>query len=153
MIKYLNLFVWIAGYVHAEFSTCKLNGAAMKYKLSHRYRTIFFAFIMSLSTALIVSGTIIYFNTELNNDFLLQWLSAFVSAWPIVFVSILVVAPLVNKILDVFIEWDSNSELLSLDINQRLLWKLLWQVNGLGLQAFGMVLVNPWITLAEYDCG
>jgi hypothetical protein len=76
----------------------------MKYKLSHRYRTIFFAFIMSLSTAIIVSGTIIYFNTELNDDFLLQWLSAFVSAWPIVFVSILVVAPLVNKILDVFIE-------------------------------------------------
>ena len=109
MIKYLNFFVRIAGYAHAECSTCKLNGTAMKYKLSHRYRTIFFALIMSFSTALIVSGTIIYFNTQLNDDFLLRWLSAFISAWPIVFLSILVVAPIVNKILNVFIERDSNS--------------------------------------------
>lgn len=81
----------------------------MKYKFVNRYRTILFALIMSFSTALIVSGTIIYLNTELNDDFVVRWLGAFISAWPIVFAAILVMAPIVNKFLDIFVEHNSNS--------------------------------------------
>lgn len=81
----------------------------MKYKFVTRYRTILFALIMSFSTALIVSGTIIYLNAELNDDFVARWLGAFISAWPIVFAAILVMAPIVNKFLDIFIEQNSDS--------------------------------------------
>ena len=81
----------------------------MKYKFVSRYRTILFALIMSFSTALIVSGTIIYLNAELNDDFVVRWLGAFISAWPIVFAAILVMAPIVNKFLDIFVEQNSDS--------------------------------------------
>ena len=81
----------------------------MKYKFVTRYRTILFALIMSFSTALIVSGTVIYLNAELNDDFVVRWLGAFISAWPIVFAAILVMAPIVNKFLDIFVDHDSNS--------------------------------------------
>lgn len=94
---------------HAGYPACILNGTSMKYKFVTRYRTILFALIMSFSTALIVSGTIIYLNAELNDDFVARWLGAFISAWPIVFAAILVMAPIVNKFLDIFIEQNSDS--------------------------------------------
>jgi len=76
----------------------------MKYKFSNRYRTVIFALIMSLSTALIVSGTIIYLHTGLAYNFMPQWFAAFIRAWPIAFAAILVIAPAVNKLLDLFVE-------------------------------------------------
>jgi len=76
----------------------------MNYRLSNRYRTVIFALIMSLSTALIVSGIIIYLHTGPAYSFMPQWFAAFIRAWPIAFAAILVIAPAVNKLLDHFIE-------------------------------------------------
>lgn len=76
----------------------------MKYKLANSYRPILFASIMSCSTALIVSGTIIYLQSESKINFMLKWMNAFITAWPIVFVAILVIAPIVNMLLDQFVE-------------------------------------------------
>ena len=76
----------------------------MKYKIPNRYRTVIFALIMSLSTALIVSGTIIYLHTGPDTNFMLQWFAAFIRAWPIAFAAILVIAPIINKLLDIFVE-------------------------------------------------
>jgi len=59
---------------------------------------------MSLSTALIVSGTIIYLHSGSNYHFMAKWFTAFISAWPIAFAAILVIAPVVNKLLDLFVE-------------------------------------------------
>jgi len=81
-------------------------GDLMQYKLANRYRSILFALIMSCSTALIVSGVIIYLQHDSKSNFLMKWLGAFITAWPIVFVAILVVAPIVNKALDRFVESD-----------------------------------------------
>jgi hypothetical protein len=72
----------------------------MKQKIPSRYRTIMFAAIMSCSTALIVSGIIIYLHSKSREHFIAQWSGAFITAWPIVFVAILLIAPIVNKLLD-----------------------------------------------------
>jgi Protein of unknown function (DUF2798) len=78
----------------------------MPNKISSRYRTILFALIMSCNTALIVSGIIIYLHSTPNASFIKQWFSAFITAWPIVFIAILVIAPAVNKFLNLFVEDD-----------------------------------------------
>jgi hypothetical protein len=76
----------------------------MPNKIAYRYRTVLFAFMMSASTALIVSGVIIFLRVQPHADFVQIWLSAFITAWPIVFVAILIIAPLVNKLLNLFVE-------------------------------------------------
>ncbi len=76
----------------------------MANKISFRYRTVLFALIMSANTALIVSGLIIFFRVQPHANFIKVWLGSFITAWPIVFVAILIIAPLVNKLLNLFVE-------------------------------------------------
>jgi Protein of unknown function (DUF2798) len=76
----------------------------MANKIANRYRTVIFALIMSACTALIVSGMIIYLRIQPHGDFIKMWLSAFITAWPIVFITILIIAPLVNKLLNFIVE-------------------------------------------------
>lgn len=76
----------------------------MSNKIARRYRTILFAFMMSASTAFIVSGVIILMHAKPGASFVPQWMGAFITAWPIVFVAILIIAPLVNKLLNLFVE-------------------------------------------------
>lgn len=76
----------------------------MKHKIAFRYRTLLFALIMSCSTAFIVSGIIIYLHSTSKQQFLTHWMGAFTTAWPIVFVGILLIAPNVNKLLDLIVE-------------------------------------------------
>jgi len=76
----------------------------MSNKIAYRYRTLLFAFIMSASTAMIVSGIIIFMHSKPHAPFFTQWFAAFITAWPIVFVAILIIAPLVNKLLNLFVE-------------------------------------------------
>lgn len=76
----------------------------MPNKIKYRYRGILFALIMSFTTALIVSGVITFLHSESFTNFLRLWPETFIAAWPIVFVSILVVAPKANKILRLFVE-------------------------------------------------
>lgn len=76
----------------------------MAYKIAYRYRTVLFALIMSASTALIVSGIIIFLRVQPHTHFIKVWLGAFVTAWPVVFVAILIIAPLVNRLLNLFVE-------------------------------------------------
>ena len=73
-------------------------------KIAYRYRTVLFALIMSSNTALIVSGIIIYLRSESHTHFIKQWLGAFLTGWPIVFIAILIIAPAVNKFLNLFVE-------------------------------------------------
>jgi hypothetical protein len=76
----------------------------MTNKIPHRFRTLLFALMMSCNTALIVSGIIIYMHSASHEHYIAQWLGAFITAWPIVFVAILVIAPMVNRLLNVFVE-------------------------------------------------
>jgi len=76
----------------------------MANKIAYRYRAILFALVMSANTALIVSGIIIYLHSASHTRFMMKWLTAFITAWPIVFVAILIIAPLVNRLLNLFVE-------------------------------------------------
>lgn len=73
-------------------------------KISFRYRTYCFALIMSFFTSMIVSATVIGLRVGFNAKFMQIWPSSFAIAWPIVFISILIIAPLVNKLLDHIVE-------------------------------------------------
>lgn len=73
-------------------------------KIAFRYRVYCFALVMSFFTSMIVSATVICLRTSTFEGFIHNWLSSFAIAWPIVFVTILIIAPLVNKLLNVFIE-------------------------------------------------
>ncbi len=72
----------------------------MANKIPFRYRVYIFALIMSFFTSMIVSAIIIALRTMSYDMFIQIWLSSFVIAWPIVFIAILIIAPLVNKLLD-----------------------------------------------------
>jgi CBS domain containing-hemolysin-like protein len=76
----------------------------MSNKIAYRYRTVLFALSMSASTALIVSGIIIFLRIQPQTNFIQIWFGAFIAAWPIVFVAILIIAPLVNKLLNLIVE-------------------------------------------------
>jgi hypothetical protein len=76
----------------------------MMNKISLKYRKPLFALVMSASTGLIVSGVIISLHGSVGAAFVKAWLHAFLTAWPIVFVAILVIAPRVDRLLDVFVE-------------------------------------------------
>ena len=76
----------------------------MNSKIPYRYRTLLFAVLMSCTTALIVSGLILSLHGSAGNHFLRTWLMAFATAWPIVCVAILVIAPQVNRLLNLVVE-------------------------------------------------
>jgi hypothetical protein len=76
----------------------------MTHKIPQRFRTMLFALIMSCNTALIVSGIIIYLHAASHEHYIRQWLGAFITAWPIVFIAILLIAPMVNRLLNLFVE-------------------------------------------------
>jgi hypothetical protein len=76
----------------------------MNIKISSRYRAPIFAFVMSFNTALLVSGVITFLNTPSTNIFLQKWPANFILGWPLVFISILFIAPQVNRLVDVIVE-------------------------------------------------
>jgi hypothetical protein len=76
----------------------------MTKKNPFRYRVYCFALVMSFFTSMVVSATVISLRTSTLEGFLHIWPSSFAIAWPIVFIAILIIAPLVNKLLNTFIE-------------------------------------------------
>jgi hypothetical protein len=76
----------------------------MTTRLPYRYRTIAFAAVMSLSTSMIVSAVLIGLHPRPGKLFMDIWPQAFLTAWPVVFIAILVIAPLVNRLLDKLVE-------------------------------------------------
>lgn len=68
-----------------------------------RYEFLVFALLMSFITSFIVSGLITAIHNPINFLLIAKWLSGALLAWPIVFISILLIAPrlqmLVKKML------------------------------------------------------
>lgn len=67
-------------------------------------RLIVFAVLMSCSTAMIVSAAILFIHGVSAENFLSSWLKSISLSWPLVFVSILTIAPLINRFLDKIFE-------------------------------------------------
>lgn len=76
----------------------------MSRKLPFKYRKWVFAAAMSCSTSLIVSGVILALRGVRGEVFLSVWLQAFLTAWPIVLVAILLLAPRIDRWLDIVVE-------------------------------------------------
>lgn len=76
----------------------------MNRKLAYKYRKFVFAGAMSFTTAIIVSGAISYLHVPPGVDFPRLWFGAATLAWPIVFVAILAIAPLVDQLVSLFVE-------------------------------------------------
>ena len=76
----------------------------MTTKLSSRYRSVMFALLMSLNTALIVSGVITFINTPSTRIFLDKWPSNFLLGWPLVFLSIIFISPLINRFVNLIVD-------------------------------------------------
>lgn len=76
----------------------------MAIKISARIHKLLFAVIMSGSTALITTAYVIYTqakpHTLLSHHFISRWLGAFIHVWPVVFTAILLIAPMVNRLLN-----------------------------------------------------
>ena len=69
-------------------------------KLPQKYRNLLFALIMSFVTGFIVSGII----SLIHHSAIAEWLKAFLIAWPIVFLSIVTIAPRISQLVDGFVE-------------------------------------------------
>ena len=80
------------------------RGNRMAKKIPFTYRVYLFALIMSFFTSMIVSAIVIALRTMSFSKFIQLWPSSFVIAWPVVFIAILIIAPLVNKLLDQLIK-------------------------------------------------
>ncbi|QEW07922.1 DUF2798 domain-containing protein [Nitrincola iocasae] len=58
-----------------------------------RYQRIVFTFMMSIYMVFIMTCLITLINTGFSDGFFLRWFHAFIVAWPVAFVLILVGAP------------------------------------------------------------
>jgi len=66
-------------------------------RLPAKYSNLLFGGMLSIIMVTIISGAVVVVNQGLSVDMPRQWLKGFVSAWPIAFPTVLVVAPLVRK--------------------------------------------------------
>lgn len=80
----------------------------MRSKIPARYRPWVFALLMSFATALLVSGAITVMHAPAEGSLLGSWCERFLTAWPIVFLSILLVAPWVQRLTALLVA--SNDE-------------------------------------------
>lgn len=80
----------------------------MSAKIPAKYKMPVFAFVMSFCTGLIVSGVMCGIRYTGNGSFFSIWLNAFLAAWPVVFVCIIILAPLVTRLVDKLVENDAS---------------------------------------------
>lgn len=76
----------------------------MMAKIPRKFKSIVFAAVMSVFTVMIVSCMLTFRHYGFDSAFTRYWLSAFVSAWPLVFAAILIVAPMVTKWVDKIVD-------------------------------------------------
>lgn len=68
-------------------------------RLATRYAPTLFAFFMSLFMAFIMTGLITVLNTGIQAGVLWRWLRAFLFAWPIAFLCVMVLAGPVRRLV------------------------------------------------------
>jgi hypothetical protein len=68
-------------------------------KVHAKYSNVLFGGLLSTIMVTIISGAVVLVNQGLTPELPHQWLKGFVTAWPIAFPSVLVVAPQVRKIV------------------------------------------------------
>lgn len=64
-----------------------------------KHSQILFSFFMSCFMAFLMSGVVTALNQGVGAGFVGQWMSAYIRVWPIAFVLLFVLRPLVSKIV------------------------------------------------------
>ena len=67
--------------------------------IPQRFAPILFSLILSGLMSLLVSGIALFRMAGLSEDAMNHWLSAWLAAWPVAFPTVLLVAPLTQKIV------------------------------------------------------
>ena len=68
-------------------------------KIPARYSNLLFGGMLSIIMVTIISGTVVLINQGFNAEFFRRWFNGFLTAWPIAFPSVLVLAPFVRKVV------------------------------------------------------
>jgi hypothetical protein len=68
-------------------------------KIPARYSNLLFGGMLSIIMVTIISGTVVLINQGYNSDFFVRWFRGFITAWPIAFPTVLVVAPFVRRVV------------------------------------------------------
>ena len=68
-------------------------------KIPARYGNLLFGGLLSVIMVTVISGTVIMVTQGIGPDFFGDWLKGFMTAWPIAFPTVLVVAPFVRSIV------------------------------------------------------
>lgn len=76
----------------------------MTKKIPARYRKLLFAVLMSLTTSMLVSAVILWRHGVTAQAFPGLWWQAFTTAWPVVLIAILLIAPRLDRLLNQLVE-------------------------------------------------
>jgi len=68
-------------------------------KVSSKYSNLLFGGMLSIIMVTIISGAVVIVNQGVTPELPNQWLKGFITAWPIAFPTVLIVAPQVRKIV------------------------------------------------------
>jgi len=68
-------------------------------RISAKYSNLMFGGLLSIIMVTIISGAVVLVNQGLTPELPKQWLKGFITAWPIAFPTVLIVAPQVRKIV------------------------------------------------------
>lgn len=71
----------------------------VSWKVPARFAPVAFAFFMSVLVAFLISLAVTAVNHGLRDGYLLRVLSSYAAAWPVAFISVLAVRPLVLKLV------------------------------------------------------
>lgn len=68
-------------------------------KFPARYSNVLFGGMLSLIMVSIISGAVVLINQGYGPEFFTRWFRGFITAWPIAFPTVLVVAPFVRRVV------------------------------------------------------
>lgn len=69
-------------------------------KIPARYSNLLFGGMLSVIMVTIISGAVVLINQGYNAEFFTHWFKGFITAWPVAFPAVLVVAPFVQRIVE-----------------------------------------------------
>lgn len=68
-------------------------------KIPARYSHLLFGGLLSVIMVTIISGTVVLINQGYDPEFFARWFRGFITAWPVAFPTVLVVAPFVRRVV------------------------------------------------------
>ncbi len=68
-------------------------------KIPARYSHLLFGGLLSAIMVTIISGTVVLINQGYDAEFFAHWFRGFLTAWPVAFPTVLVIAPFVRRVV------------------------------------------------------